>query len=209
MFTRLQERSFSPSDFELTEKSNDACLRHRSTDYFFIIEINYSGEYSASFSPGENIIKEVRPSLNWMGVEIHFTRWMDNLKEEIEALDLWAAISSDTQLIKSASDQDNRPFTPDEQIQFKKALNEIKAYLIKSHSLTGARLETIEGRLSYLEEAVTRMGRKDAIHIAIGVLANIATGLALDASSTRELFQFAGQIFKQLLGTVLYLAGPH
>lgn len=40
---------------------------------------------------------------------------------------------------------------------------------------------------------------KDVIHIAIDVLANPATGLALDASSTRELFQFTGQIFKHLL----------
>jgi hypothetical protein len=123
--------------------------------------------------------------------------------------DLWSTVSEDTHLIKLAADQDNEPFTPIQQLQFKKALDEIKAYLITHHNLTGGRLETIEGRLSYLEEAVTRMGRKDVIHIAIGVLANIATGLALDASSTRELFQFAGQIFKQLLGTMLYLAGPH
>jgi len=49
------------------------------------------------------------------------------------------------------------------------------------------------------------MGRKDVIHIAIGVLTNIATGLTLDANSTRELFS----VQNSSLGIVLYLAGPH
>ena len=53
----------------------------------------------------------------------------------------------------------------------------------------GSKLSKVS--IGYLEETATRMGRKDVIHIAIGILAN--------ASSTRELFQFAGQIFKQPL----------
>ena len=31
----------------------------------------------------------------------------------------------------------------------------------------------------------------------------------LSADSTKDLFRFVGQIVKQFLGTVLYLAGPH
>jgi len=44
----------------------------------------------------------------------------------------------------------------------------------------GSKLSKVS--IGYLEETATRMGRKDVIHIAIGILAN--------ASSTRELFQF-------------------
>lgn len=85
--------------------------------------------------------------------------------------------------------------------------------LILEMKFSGDGLEAIGSyrryRFGYFGGSCNSNGTKDVIHIAIGVLANIATGLALDASSTRELFQFAGQIFKQLLGTVPYPAGPH
>lgn len=135
--------------------------------------------------------------------------WIDCLTTQLQAPDLWATVSGDMQLIRVAADQDTQQFTLDEQLQVKKALKEIKAYLVKSHNLSGTRLEAIQARLNYLEQSATRMGRKDWLHIAIGVLANIATTLALGGDDTRELFRFAGQIIKQILGTALYLATPH
>jgi len=138
-----------------------------------------------------------------------FTYWLDCLATQLEAPDLWASISGDTQLIRQAVDQDNRPFTVDEQLPVKKALDEIKAYLIKSRNLSGDRLRDIQSQLSYLEDAATRLGRKDWTGLLISGLFSIVLTLSLDTDSTRDLFRFAGQIVKQLLGTVLYLAGPH
>lgn len=222
LFTALQSKGFQPEEFIFYEEDNSAHLSHRSTQYGCRISVGsftvtgsmgaletYTLPYRLVSSPGRELLQEERYFGSWIKVINGFNDWLTCLTGELQIPDLWATISGDTQLIKLAADQDNRPFTPDDQLQFKKALDEIKAYLIKSHNLTGARLETVEGRLSYLEEAVTRMGRKDVIHIAIGALANIATGLLLDADGTRELFRFAGQIFKQLLGNVYYLVGPH
>ncbi len=216
LFLALEAEGLSPSDFTLSEHpgKNTAYIRHRFTTYQFSITVVVDSSRDETYfvtraSPGWELPQEEHNCRDWNSVTSRFAYWTTCLNTQLQAPDLWSTVSGDSQLIKLAADQDNRPFTPDDQLQFKKALDEIQAYLIKSHNLTGARFETVESRLSYLEEAATRMGRKDVIHIAIGVLANIATGLALDANSTRELFQFAGQIFKQLLGTMLYLVGPH
>jgi hypothetical protein len=216
LYSYLHSKGLSPEDFILTETHPSVHLRHRFSDYGCIITVGTfsivgfgDAVFSLLHSPGRERLREEEFFHTWDSLLAGFDDWLTCLTGELKIPDLWATISGDTQLIKLAADQDNRPFTPDDQLQFKKALDEIKTYLIKSHNLTGARLETVEGRLSYLEEAATRMGRKDVIHIAIGVLANIATGLLLDADGTRELFRFAGQIFKQLLGNVYYLVGPH
>lgn len=216
LYSYLHSKGLAPEDFALIEDKPSVYLRHRFSDYGCVITVGSfsvgdfnDAPYRLEYSPGRELLQEEELFYRWDDLLKKFDSWIDYLGDELATPDLWSTVSGETQLIRLAADQENQPFTPEEQLQFKKALDEIKAYLIKSHNLTGVSLETIEGRLGYLEEAGTRMGRKDVIHIAIGVLANIATGLAFDASSTRELFQFAGQIFKQLLGTVLYLAGPH
>jgi hypothetical protein len=87
-------------------------------------------------------------------------------------------------------------------------LDEIKSYLIKSRQLSDAQLQVLQARFDYMEESATRLGQKDWLNVVIGILVNIATTLALGGDSTRDLFQFAGQIIRQILGTMLYLAGP-
>lgn len=117
-----------------------------------------------------------------------FQDWVTCLTTELNTSDLWSTVSGDTQLLKMSSDQDNRPFTPDEQLQIKEALDRIKWVLSKCYALAGARLDTIEARLTYLQDCVTRMSRKDFVHITMGILVN-----------TRELFQWAGHHLEPLL----------
>jgi hypothetical protein len=38
---------------------------------------------------------------------------------------------------------------------------------------------------------------------------SVASGLALTGESTRDIFGFAALALKKVLGTVLYLSGPH
>lgn len=222
IFTALQSKGLNPEEFTFYEEDSTAHLNHRSAQYGCRISVGsftvsgsmgaleiYTVPYRVICSPGSEQLQEKRYFRSWSEVINSFNNWLTRLTFELQTPDLWATFLSDTELIRWADDKDNEPFTVEEQVQVKKALNEIKSYLIKTHDLSGIRLEKIEKQLSYLEESATRMGRKDWLHVSIGVLVNIATSVALGGDGTRELFQFAGQIFKQLLGTVLYLAGPH
>ena len=213
LFSGLQGKGFSPSDFDLTEipEQRIAELTHRSTRYYFNLTVGHTGAFDVGLSPGKELLHEKRPAANWSDVAHYFGYWIANLLREVEAPDFWSAVAGDTQLVTDAAGQasDNRIFTSDELSQVRKALNEIKAYLVKSHQFSEAQTELIEGKFEYLEESATRLGRKDWTNIGISTLLGIATSLALSNDGTRDLFRFAGQIFRQILGGMLYLSGPH
>jgi hypothetical protein len=218
LFICLQSKGFTPADFILSEEHPSALLRHRSTSYGCIITVgkfNVSTDgmgslstpvtvpFRLTYSPGRELLQE----------EAFFSNWNDLVKRfktsELQTPDLWSTVSGETQLISLTADEDNRPFTPDEKLQVQKALNEIKAYLITIHNPSGTRLEAIEKRLGYLEEAVNRLGRLDWKGIFVNTLITIAVTESMSADSAKDLLRFAGQIVNQFLRTVLYLTGPH
>ena len=199
LLTALQSNGFSPGDFLLMENEHSASLNHQTTQYFFKVGVGEGSvmertgacrtfRYSVFSSPGRERFQETQHYWDWNDVMRGFQDWVTCLTTELNTSDLWSTVSGDTQLLKMASDQDNKPFTPDEELQIKKALDRIKWVLTKCYALAGPRLETIEARLSYLQECVTRVGRKDFVHITIGILVN-----------TRELFQCAGHHLEPLL----------
>lgn len=222
LFTALQGKGFRPDEFLFLEEDNSTRLNHCSTQYGFSIFVGsftvsgsmgaldvYDVPYRVLSSPGSELLQEQSYCSSWRNVVIEFNNWLTRLTTELQTPDLWATVSSDTHLIRLAADQDNRPFTLEEQFQVKKALNEIKAYLIKSNNLTAAQMRTVEARFDYMEEAAGRLGRKDWTGILVSNLIGIAITLMLSADSAKDLIRFAGQIVKQFLGTVLYLGGPH
>ncbi len=199
LLAALQINGFSRGDFILTENEHSTSLNHRMTQYFFTVGVGEGSvmeltgacrtfRYSILSSPGRDRFRETHHYWDWNDVVRGFHDWVTCLTTELNTSDLWSTVSGDTQLLKMASDQDNRPFTPEEQIQIREALDRIKWVLSKCYALAGPRLETIEARLSYLQECVTRMGRKDFVHITIGILVN-----------TRELFQCAGHHLEPFL----------
>ena len=138
--------------------------------------------------------------------------WISNILRETEVPDLWDGLDRDNQLLQDATDEqpsDNLPFTQAELPKVRECLENIKAYVLKTHELSEAQIKIVDARFEYMEEAATRLGRKDWINIVISGLLGLATTLTFSGDSTRDLFQFVGQAVRQLLGTMLYLAGPH
>jgi hypothetical protein len=214
LFLAIRSRGFSPSDFTCGDDADGALVKYRDTRYAFSIIISEDSfrdetSYLISISPGRKFFKEDSRRNTWAEVLAVFNYWLDCLTSQLETPDLWATVSDATQLISLVTDQDNQPFTQHEQLQVKQALNEIKTYLIQSQMLTDEQTRTVEARFDYMEEAASRLGRKDWMGILVSSLIGIVSTLSLSADSTKDLFRFAGQIVKQLLGTILYLTGPH
>lgn len=212
----ITESGFSWSEFAVDEKPSPngtggkLRLFHSPTNFYFTISANEMGSYQVEFSPGESDRIKSRPDgpITWPGVLGYLKIWLKLLAEEIQAPDLWHAVSGDTQLIRLAADQGNQTFTPEEQIKVKLALGEIKAYLIKSQQLSETQTKKIDGQFKYMEEAAGRLGRKDYINIVISTLFMIAYDQAFSTDATIEILKFAGQVFKQVLHHVFYLTGP-
>jgi len=123
-FTALQSNGFPPEDFLLTEEEHSASLNHRTTQYCFtrgVGECSVSDPtgacrtfpYRVFSSPGSERLQELHHYTDWNDVVSGVHTWIMCLTTELTTSDLWSSVSGDTQLIRIASDQDNRPFTPD------------------------------------------------------------------------------------------------
>jgi hypothetical protein len=140
-----------------------------------------------------------------------FDLWLVHIRRETEIPDLWDGLEGDNQLLQDATGQssENLHFTQAELTQVRGALEEIKSSVLQTKELTDTQRRIVDARFNHMEEAATRMGRKDWLTIVIGNLLGIAFSLALNGDSTRDLFGFAALVIKRVLGAMLYLAGPH
>ncbi len=216
LFTTIQDKGMSPADFafEIEEtilKDEKITITHKTTGYYFAVVINSAVNYRTTFSPGKTAVISHGKHTSWVGVVQNVELWVEYLKREIETVDLWEALVYDNQLVQEATQQpsENLPFSESELPDVWKALDEIKSYVVKTHELSEDQKKIVDARFSYIEEAAKRMGRKDWVNIVISNLLSIVITLSLSGESTRDLFQFAGQVVRQLLGTLVYLSGPH
>ena len=216
----LLQQNFSRSDFEWgeTDSYNNGTapeLRHIQTGFCFAIDrVDYAnGEsgFRVHLSPGKEVRFESYDAGSWAGVLPRFQLWLSYIKRETELPDLWEGLATDTQLVQDVDQQpsDNLPFTEAELPRVREALEEIKAYVHKTHELSETQKKIIGARFDYLEDTAEKLGRKDWMHIVISILLGIGIDQLRNGNSTRDLFLFAGEVFRQYLGTILYLAGPH
>lgn len=137
--------------------------------------------------------------------------WLNCPKREITSPDLWASLSQEKELIAAASGDKvvNESFTKDQLPQVLGCLGEIKRHLITSQRLTEEHQRIVEARFDYLDEAATRLGRKDWLNALLGVLLSTAVTLGIGGDGARDLFSFAANTLRNLLGQVLFLSYPH
>lgn len=223
IFETVQNRGISPSEFTFEETVSklrrQASLTHRPTGYYFTInlgppfqsEFDDRPNFAVSFSPGDNFISEAESCNHWPEVIGCIDHWIFYILRETQAPDLWDGLGTSNQLLQDTAEQssDNLPFTPAELPHVRNCLEEIKAYVIKTKELTEAQRKIVDARFDHMEEAATRMGRKDWLSLVVGNLMGIAFSIALNGNGTHDLFGFAALTLKRILGTMLYLAGPH
>jgi len=185
-------------------------LVHVPSGGWFLFDLR-AGNHSCRFSPGgETLVEEQYPG-DWTN-QFHYVRqWLRHLKREVEAPDLWAAISRETALVLGAGvagDAANTPFSSSERQRISASLGEIREYLVATQQVSGARLAFVEERLRYLEDASGRMGRKDWINVVAGALINIVVGAALAPEAAKDLLRLAGSALAWVLGGTPILPTP-
>jgi hypothetical protein len=167
---------------------------HKFSGYYYQFEYHRELNYGW-FSPGVNFPIEHAGAASW-SVQIQYVNaWLKKLKRELEEPDLWEAIANEKVLSEISVEQnENIPFSIEEIHRIQESLNEIKQYLIPSQPFSAEQLKYLDARFDYLDDAATRLGRKDWIVIFVGSLTNIIVGLALTPSIARELFHIAGTV---------------
>ena len=210
VFRILQQFDLSPQDFDwaktssrYTRETTVSKLLHRNTDFYFIFDFR-NGAHYCELSPGQSSITEEQFPGSWDLLLGYFGSWLNYLKREIEAPDLWQAISQETVLTRASTTEDDiSPFSADERKRLSSDLDEIKRYLLSTQEFSDDQKHYLDSRFIHLEEAAGRMGRKDWITLAVGILTNIVIGLALSPSIARELFRIAGSLLKWVIKSQL------
>src|ERR1019366_7556755 len=104
-----------------------ASISHVPSGSVFILDDNvlpYTGKYVVGNS------ELVRPyqAFTWTQVRETVRRWAEEVKRDVDTLDLWAELQREPEILTGARYEaaENTPFTPNEQAEIAKQLREIK-----------------------------------------------------------------------------------
>jgi len=187
----------NPSNFKwsVVRSVNDSKVEvHRidyvSTEFFFQFDIDRKDHRYSIYSPGEDKILDDKSSFSWDAQKEYFRNWLSYLCKEIRQPDLWAKISEYRLPPGSEVEPDisNEPFNEDQIAQILSGLNQISAYIEQKTSVSDDQNKFVKEYLDYLVDAVRRQGRKDWIHMCIGVLSLIVALLNLSPEQSQTIW---------------------
>jgi hypothetical protein len=156
-------------------------------------------------------------SFGWNSRVPLFKHWLKSLQELLAATgeyhatpDLWSSIRSEGSVFErfAAADLENRPFTLEEQKYIAVQLQELKTFIIRTSQAQESVVNQVGLRLKYLEEAATRMGRKDWLGILIAIVFTVVISGFFAPDRANELMGFTAALFQSLYGFVQQLAPP-
>jgi len=181
VFEVIQRANFPPSEFEWRQEVGDAFLGvipklvHRPSGFWFAFDFDQTyASHVARFSPGDQAPVEAYGASSWPFQLSKVRDWLDYLGREYHAPDLWGELNRQRELTDAASDaggeDDNRPFSVEEQAAIATQLHEIKELLLRTEQFDDAGQRALEARFDYLEEASSRLGRRDWLSIFYGTV---------------------------------------
>jgi hypothetical protein len=174
-------------------------LSHRGTGAYLLVRyFPILGHCFVSWPQLENL---PRPSSNWTTTLPAVLKWLDTVKAESDAPDLWALAHQGRALLASTSEemQSNTPFTETERELIGLHLKTIEEYTIRTYALQAEQAEHVRSNLKYLVEAADRVGRFDWKNLAAATVVNIVVTLGLDIEKTQQLVAFV----TELLGPIV------
>jgi hypothetical protein len=217
----IREHGLRPEDFRWEKKASLATeapmytpsyeplfvpvLIHEPTNAAFAFDLDAEyGHHYAIFHPGRQGPTERNNAGNWETELRYFETWLPLVKEEHETPDLWVGIGRERELVAPPSDEEeNTPFTEQEQHQIALQLGELRELLQSRYQLEGDKLEELETRLEYLERASRRLGRLDWRQILGSQLVALVARAVLPTDALHEAVQFLAHGLGHLFGNGL------
>jgi hypothetical protein len=147
-------------------------------------------------------------SEDWGDLAAQIRAWLQAVKAENDAPDLWAIAQGERAWLTSTEDDKaNTPFTPAEREQIGHHLRTIEEYAIRTYQLEEAQHAHVRKQLEYLTEAAERVGRFDWKNLAASTFVDIVLTLGLDMEKTQKLLALATQLLGPLvIGAVRWLS---
>src|SRR6266849_3312276 len=131
----INDLGFDPADFEWSEIEQTE-TRRRSANRFRVSVLThsrsgYSGVFGGIYlriSPGPNQKVEAHEHMGAWPFKLSYCRfWLQELRKEVDAPDLWASVREERAFSDAASSTSaNNPFTPSERNDIATQLDELK-----------------------------------------------------------------------------------
>ena len=182
---------------------------HSEMRLFFRFDVQGSGRYYLTFSPGQERGEErVEDVASWRTVMDHVCAWARRVKREVDAPDFWAEATKERQLSTATASARNSPFTPSERAVLLAKLDELETYVVDTHRLVGEDREYVRGQLEYLKGGIDRLGKKDWLSVFTGVLVGFILNRVVPPGRGVELLRFAWTLIQSVFGIPVELSPP-
>jgi hypothetical protein len=170
IFEAIQGVGLDPKDFDLDDGDAEVRIKHKWSASYFIIGGNpghYGGRYLVGDAPPWPY--EV---YSWQTLMTRVSRWLEEVKHDLETPDLWAELQREAELLGDASNKatENAPFTLDEQEVIAGRLQEMAEYVGRTYSLSAEQMRVLNAKIDYLIDAAARLGRTDWRGVFFGVM---------------------------------------
>jgi hypothetical protein len=188
IFEAIQAAGLDPGEFNLNDSETEVTIKHKWSMSCFIVK-RESAYYVGQSLVGDGAVWPTGPS-SWQTLLPRISRWLEEVKQDLNTPDLWAELQRDAKLLGAGSSMvtENTPFTADEQREIAERLKSLGEYVSVMHSLSKAQIQTLEEKLDYLIDASTRLGRKDWLIVFIGAILSYVFGAAILPESAHTIF---------------------
>lgn len=173
-------------------------LVHKPTGYYFVFDFA-ENKHCLRCSPWTDGPEHSSYTVSWNSQYDGVTEWLQALRREASAPDLWGQLSKVKPLTAENAPKKNTPFTRKEQTAITIRLDEISKSIEQSYSLTKAEFKLVHGRLEEMKESSERLGRKDWQMFVAGVIFNIAYDLAKTSSQSTAVATYLSQMLGQMI----------
>ncbi len=203
IFIMIEESGLSPAVFTWKERRHEepvemfgmtcataSVLLHPESDYFYTF-----GNYCDSCSPGgyERIERQetfkdgVKGRWNYRHRAVK--SWLERLKEELDAPDLWGKLFEGKALaIRSALTPPTARFTQEQVRSLSFEFRRIEQRTADLHELTVAQKEAMHEGFEEIKAEMNRFGIKDWVNLACGLLFNVLVGAAFAPNAAFDLY---------------------
>jgi hypothetical protein len=185
IFEAIQSVGLNPNEFEFKHSDTEALLKHKWSKSYIAIGWN-AGHYVGRFMVGDGYDWPYDAYSSQSLME-RFSRWVEDVKRDLDTPDLWAELQRDAQLLGGVSDEasENTPFTAEEQKDIEERLRKVEAHVKGTYSLSEPEMEGLHRKIDYLVGAAGRFGRIDWLNICVGALFGYILAVGLPVESVR------------------------
>ncbi len=187
IFRAVEHAGLSAEEFDWDLGADESTLRHRPSGAYFVFG-GAAGAYASRYLAGEGPVEE-RTGLSQYRLMQQVELWLMHVKLDIDTPDLWAQLQGETELLGAVFDEatENTPLTSAEQLAIAGQLRELRDYVSRTYSLSEAQTRLLEDKLDDLAAATGRVGRKDWLLMAAGLMLSYVLGAALPPEAARDI----------------------